>query len=285
MNSELKAKITEFRSFRSQLCLSSCYMKVFQNPYRFERGITINFGIFPRVHACMAEGISNEVDTKKSITMFNSFDNETGMDRLKKMFQTTEFGNSSPELSFINKTIMISFFLGSFIGLTVSSRSAVENVIRKYQSSAFANPHLAKRHLQDNITLILIKNAFKWAWRISLFSGTYSTIVLSSAVYNNKASIWEHIAAGALCGGMWKTKLGVKAAIVGCALGGTLGLICGCTAAAALWITGTSYQELRYWHYDYWEKEYRNKVKMLEERKKEHKSLFGTPENIISKQQ
>ncbi|XP_067126869.1 RPII140-upstream gene protein [Centruroides vittatus] len=226
----------------------------------------LDSGLIPGVHA-VGMAVGSEVGSKHGGNLYQCSDGETGTDRLRMMFSFTDSGSISPEIQFINKTIAVSLFVGSFIGATISSRNAIETVLRKYRSNVYVHQFEARRHFQDNITLIMMKNAFKWAWRLSLFSGMYSTFVVSCAVYNNKTSIWEHIAAGALCGSIWKLKLGIRATAVGCATGGTLGLICGCTTAALLWAAGTSVKELRYWHHEYWEKEYMRRVESLQEKK------------------
>ncbi|XP_023238240.1 RPII140-upstream gene protein-like [Centruroides sculpturatus] len=130
-------------------------------------------GLFPGVHA-VGMAVGSEVDSNHGGNLYRCPDGETGTDRLRMMFRFTDFGNISPEVQFINKTIGVSLFLGSFIGATISSRDAIETVLRKYRSNVYVHQFEAKRHFQDNITLIMMKNAFKWAWRLSLFSGMYS---------------------------------------------------------------------------------------------------------------
>ncbi|KAI4461963.1 c3orf1 protein-related [Holotrichia oblita] len=77
------------------------------------------------------------------------------------------------------------------------------------------------------------------------------TLSTSISVYRGKFGILEHTIAGATSGLLYKFFAGPRAWIVGCGLGAALGTFAGCISYGLLTLTGTSWEEIRYWQYNW----------------------------------
>lgn len=69
------------------------------------------------------------------------------------------------------------------------------------------------------------------------------------AVYRNKSSIVEYLAAGGITGSLYKVNMGLRGMAVGGILGGALGGVAGLLSLLVLRLSGTSMEEVRYWQY------------------------------------
>ncbi|VEN48696.1 unnamed protein product [Callosobruchus maculatus] len=144
---------------------------------------------------------------------------ETGWDRVKQMFQTDEFGNVSPEANTILQVAAMSIFVGSIYGGVVNSRGAYIEFMKNNQATSFINHFEAKRQLQDAVTKSFAKGAFRWGWRVTLFTSTFVGISTIIQVYRGKYGISEYAVAGGTAGAMYKFNMGPKGWIVGAGLG------------------------------------------------------------------
>ncbi|VEN48695.1 unnamed protein product [Callosobruchus maculatus] len=172
---------------------------------------------------------------------------ETGWDRVKQMFQTDEFGNVSPEANTILQVAAMSIFVGSIYGGVVNSRGAYIEFMKNNQATSFINHFEAKRQLQDAVTKSFAKGAFRWGWRVTLFTSTFVGISTIIQVYRGKYGISEYAVAGGTAGAMYKFNMGPKGWIVGAGLGSVLGLACGCATMGLLKLAGMSIEDARYW--------------------------------------
>ncbi|CAO1421891.1 unnamed protein product [Diamesa hyperborea] len=192
--------------------------------------------------------ISKENKTAKEFYLRKN-DTETGKDRMYRMFTMDEFGRMSSELNAIYQAGFLGMFAGAVYGGFLGSRSAYFDFMDRNQATAFKSHLDAKKKLQDNVTTNFAKGAFKFGWRLGLFSISYVGITTMVSVYRGESSIWEYLAAGMLTGSMYKFNMGLRGIAAGGLVGGFLGTIAGGVSLLVLKTTGMSMEEVRYWQY------------------------------------
>lgn len=126
------------------------------------------------------------------------------------------------------------------------------------QATAFTSHFEAKKKLQDKVTVSFAKGAFKWGWRVALFSSSYVFITTVISVYRGKSAMLEYVTAGAVTGSIYKVNMGLRGMLVGGGLGTALGSLAGGITLLILKGSGMTMEEVRYWQYKW--KEERNKT-------------------------
>lgn len=170
---------------------------------------------------------------------------ETGWDRVLTMFTPNEFGELSPQLNTVLQVGCMSIFSGALYGGVLHSKSAYLEFFKYNQATVFKDHIEAKKRLQDKVTLGFGKGAFRWAWRLSLFTTSYVGISSAVAVYRDKTGIMEHFVAGICTGLMYKFNMGPRGWLVGGALGMVLGGVAGGSTLAILKLTGMTIDDVR----------------------------------------
>lgn len=176
-------------------------------------------------------------------------DKQTGKDRLYLMFSIDEFGRVSSELNSIYQAGFLGFLVGACYGGFVNSRVAYMNFMERNQATAFKSSFEAKRKLQDQVTVTFAKGAFKWGWRLALFTTSYIGIQTVISVYRGKSSIYEYLVAGGTTGALYKFSMGPKGMVSGGLVGMAFGGIAGLASLAILRASGTTMEEVRFWQY------------------------------------
>lgn len=165
------------------------------------------------------------------------------------LFKFSELDEISTEVNSIYQAGFLGFLVGAGYGGFIYSRNAYENFMHNNQATAFESHLDAKKKLQDKVTINFAKGAFKWGWRVALFSSSYVCITTMISVYRGKSSLLEYVTAGAVTGGIYKVNLGLRGIIVGNGLGATLGGIAGGLSLLILRSSGMTMEEVRYWQY------------------------------------
>ncbi|XP_057657999.1 RPII140-upstream gene protein [Diorhabda carinulata] len=202
------------------------------------------YSILPVIGLFDADKVQNvtktEQNTEKTLK-------ETGWERVKKIFEADEFGNLTNEVTSILQVAAMSSFIGAIYGGVINSRSAYLEFMRSNEATSFENHLDAKRKLQDAVTISFGKGAFKWGWRITLFSTTFVAVSTIIQTYRGNYGISEYVVSGVVTGTMYKFNMGPRGWIVGGGLGGVLGFICGGCTYGLLKLSGLSMEEARYW--------------------------------------
>ena len=212
-------------------------------------------------------------------------ENESGWDRLYLMYSRDEFGALSPELNSVLQASYMGIFVGFLYGGITTSRIAYMNFMERNEATAFQSHFEAKKKLQDQVTVGFAKGAFKWGWRLGLFTGTYVLLTTTIAVYRGHSSLIEYIVAGGVTGATYKCGLGLRGIIVGGGLGSVLGGIAGLASLGILKMSGMTMEEIRYWQYQ-WKQE-RERQFFKEEKNNEdilfehHRKVVGTQTNVL----
>ncbi|KAF7282222.1 hypothetical protein GWI33_003022 [Rhynchophorus ferrugineus] len=176
---------------------------------------------------------------------------ETGWDRIKRMFEVNEFGDISYEANSILQCAALSMFIGGIYGGTINSKNAYMDFMRNNEATKFKHQFEAKRLLQDRVTIAFGKGAFKFGWRVTLFATTFVGITTLVQTYRGTNGIIEYVGAGGLAGFIYKFNMGPKAWIAASTVGSALGLVCGGITWGFLKLTGISIEETRYWQYQW----------------------------------
>ncbi|XP_065089863.1 RPII140-upstream gene protein [Ochlerotatus camptorhynchus] len=176
-------------------------------------------------------------------------DQQTGKERLYLMFSIDEFGRVSSEVNSIYQAGFLGFLVGACYGGFINSRVAYMNFMERNQATAFKSSFEAKRQLQDQVTINFAKGAFKWGWRLALFTTSYIGLQTVISVYRGKSSIYEYLVAGGVTGAMYKFNMGPKGMTSGGLVGMALGSAAGLASLAILKSTGTTMEEVRFWQY------------------------------------
>lgn len=96
--------------------------------------------------------------------------------------------------------LLVGFIYGGFMG----SSKAYMDFMERNQATAFETHHIAKKTLQDSVTVNFVKKGWKLGWRLSVFATMYMGTCTVISVYRNKYSITDYIAAGAVTGAVYK---------------------------------------------------------------------------------
>uniref|UniRef100_A0A182QC00 Complex I assembly factor TIMMDC1, mitochondrial n=1 Tax=Anopheles farauti TaxID=69004 RepID=A0A182QC00_9DIPT len=192
-----------------------------------------------------------KIDTKTVQSMYAEApgDKQTGMERLRMMFTVDEFGRVSSELNSIYQAGFLGFLFGACYGGFVNSRVAYMNFIERNQATAFQSSFEAKKKLQDQVTVNFAKGAFRWGWRLALFTTSYIGIQTVVSVYRGKSSLYEYLAAGGITGAMYKFSMGLRGMASGGLVGLALGGLAGGLSLGIMRATGTTMEEVRFWQY------------------------------------
>ncbi|GAB0096503.1 RPII140-upstream gene protein [Sergentomyia squamirostris] len=204
-------------------------------------------GFIPMVFEKKDE-VSTDVKTSKDF-LTRQIEEETGRDRLKKMFTIGTEEGISPELVNIQHSGFLGIFIGCCYGGFLSSRKAYVDFMENNQATAFSNHLDAKKKLQHSITMSFGKGAWRWGWRLGLFTTSYVGISTIIAVYRGKSSIFEYMAGGLAAGAMYKMNLGLRGMVAGGLVGCAVGTVGGALSLSLLKASGMTMEEMRYWQY------------------------------------
>jgi hypothetical protein len=180
---------------------------------------------------------------------------ETGWDRIKQMW--TDFRKESyfsGDFEMIQTTFVYGLIGGSVVGSTLGMRKSMSDFVRRFNEHQWEGQFMAGRKLRDYIVLQMIRNGFKLGWRCAVFSGMFTTLMVHSFAYRNYCSTIDFGASGALVAGLWKLKLGLRAAFVAGLVGGLLGVSASGMVKLGLWLNDTTIPELRHWTNGYHER-------------------------------
>ncbi|KAJ8945038.1 hypothetical protein NQ318_019033, partial [Aromia moschata] len=122
---------------------------------------------------------------------------ETGWDRVKRIFLVDEFDNLSVEAQSILQVGALSMFIGGIYGGVIQSRVAYMEFMQNNQATSFKDHLEAKKQLQDKVTLGFGKGAFKWGSRLGLFTTSFYVevllwVFLAYLEFHGRNKIWQY---------------------------------------------------------------------------------------------
>ncbi|KAK7102698.1 hypothetical protein V1264_020883 [Littorina saxatilis] len=172
---------------------------------------------------------------------------ETGKDRLFKMFTRDHIGKSSSEFAFTYQVTLqaagLTFLMMSFL----AGRQAKQEFIDRNRATVFKTRFQAFRRLNDQIFLFSMKEGMKWAMRVSLFSLSFMGISQSIAVYRNKSSPWEYAIASGTTIGALKANMGLRGFVVATGFGLVIGTFMGVVVLGAMKALNETQEQRHYW--------------------------------------
>lgn len=172
---------------------------------------------------------------------------ETGMDRLRKMYSRNDLNKYSPELGFIYQVTLQTAGMTFLCMFVLAGRQAKNDFIDRNRVTVFKTRFQAARRLQDTVFLYGMKEGFKWAARVSLFSAAFLLISQSIAAYRNKSSVWEYSLAAAVTIGTLKSTLGLRGFLVGTGFGAVTGSLCGLLAIMVMKLSNETQEQRHFW--------------------------------------
>ncbi|XP_043492380.1 RPII140-upstream gene protein, partial [Polistes fuscatus] len=163
-------------------------------------------------------------------------------------------------------------------------RGVAQQFIDNNEATRFFNHMDAKRSLQDKVTIAFAKGAYKFGWRLCVFSGIYEFIRMMLNAYYGKPSVLHYMVGAGIAGFLFKLSLGVKGSLVGLIVGAVLGAIGGSLSLIFLKLTGMSQEDFERIRY-YWSNQRREVFKeavgkRLEEEHGEAKVLYKEIKNV-----
>lgn len=161
------------------------------------------------------------------IDIIKYIDNQTGMDRLKAVFERNLRGEQSAELQRFSSQLTGMIMTIFFITMVFGGAKGREEFIRKNKATVFLTKGIATRQLMDAIFIESLKGGFYWTLRFGFFATVMLTVSEAVAIYRNKTSPMEYTAAGAVAGSIIKSNLGPKGMVSGGVIGSLIGLVLG----------------------------------------------------------
>jgi len=195
---------------------------------------------------------------------------QTGWERLAAMYTLDEMGGLTPELEFVVSIGTAGLLFGGSIGALLHSRMAVMKFVERNQATAFESPLMAKRALQDRLTIGLFRGFAIFGWRTAIFTSAFALISTTLMVYTNQISALHYTAAGCVAGGLYKVNMGLRGMVAGATAGSLLGLAGGSVISLACVLSDTTLPKLRYQQY-LWKYQQQERDKARDERKREKK--------------
>lgn len=149
------------------------------------------------------------------------------MDRLRSLF-TIRYGDELPEeLNDFTTTVCAATMVGFLFGGMIGARHAGDKYIAMNHSAKFTSVMQAQRELHGAAMLGFVRQGSKWGWKMGLFAGIFSGTLLLMSVYRDKVDFVNYTTAGAMTGGLFRVRAGIKPAIGGTVLGTLLSLPAG----------------------------------------------------------
>lgn len=174
----------------------------------------------------------------------------TGIDGIRHLFTTNEYGDLRPELATATQMSTLCILGGMMFGGYLNARVAWINFMENNHATMFASHLEAKQKLQDVVTLAMGKGALKWGRRI----GGFCTLCIFTnqfiAAYRGKPGMIEYIGAGALSGGLYKLNMGIRGLAIGTIVGACCGTVAGASSLALLKLTGHSMEDIQNTQYE-----------------------------------
>ncbi|GFN90885.1 complex i assembly factor timmdc1, mitochondrial [Plakobranchus ocellatus] len=159
---------------------------------------------------------------------------ETGKERVRMMFQKDHIGRNSPEMEYIQVTLVQTFVISFLMKYIPEFRLARQDFIREHHGTVFRTRLEAVRRMQDHVSLRAAMAGGKFATKITAFGAGFVFLSQIIASYRNKTSVLEYTIAAGLTGGLARIQLGIKGFIAGSFLGCVLGSLVGLLAYTTL---------------------------------------------------
>uniref|UniRef100_A0A0B6XZJ3 Complex I assembly factor TIMMDC1, mitochondrial n=1 Tax=Arion vulgaris TaxID=1028688 RepID=A0A0B6XZJ3_9EUPU len=249
--------------YQQSYCFPNCPQTVTEQlapSAMFKTKFFSHFNVFPKIYALDASSSSNDnakkvtetqtvtsVDTSRSEAWANVpysigmeelarayIAKETGMDRVRALFQKDHKGDSSNEI-FIIKVSLIQVGIVSFLLKYVPSwKLAREDFIRENNATVFRTNIEAARMFSDYASLRGLIDGFRFSSKVTFFSAIFLFASQIMAAYRNKTSVLDYTFAAGLAGGLARIHLGPKGMFAGSVVGVALGTFFGGIASVLL---------------------------------------------------
>ncbi|XP_014665551.1 PREDICTED: RPII140-upstream gene protein-like isoform X2 [Priapulus caudatus] len=193
------------------------------------------------------QAVKEKFELASASNLYAAPDEETGLDRVKKIFSKDEFEEYSIELEWVKDVVTGTLIFGMVMGASIEFRNAKERFIQRHAVTVFESQFDAKKRLQDYISTNMLRRGWKLAWRMALFTGSFFLVTNTVSAYRNKSGVLDFVAGGVAAGSLYKVNMGIKGMFAGGVLGGFFGLVGGSVAWLTMYAAGTRMEEVKYW--------------------------------------
>jgi len=186
----------------------------------------------------------NNPHDKPANAIIESLNDELGWDRVKNMFSLDENGAIKKELQSIINITLSGAVLGFGVGGMFATKSTVDNFIQNNEATRFSSHFDAKRSLQTNVVMNVLKKGGRIGGKLGLFCFLFSSITTCTSVYRGKLAVENYMLGGSITGLIFKINMGLRASLVGIGTGGILGGLCGGISVLILKLSGITIDEV-----------------------------------------
>jgi len=191
------------------------------------------------------------VTIKTPITESGDDPNETGWDRVRAIFESTDHYSISQELNTMNQAGFAGVLFGGLYGGMIRARRDWFSYMENNTWTQYESHIDAKRHLQQEITIAFGKGCFRWGWRMGLFTYAFTAFLTISSAYRGAYGLTEFVVAGAGSGALYKCNLGLRGMVSGGVFGALMGTVGGGLSLICLNIAGVNIKDVRKYQFKY----------------------------------
>ncbi|XP_062383950.1 complex I assembly factor TIMMDC1, mitochondrial isoform X2 [Sardina pilchardus] len=168
-----------------------------------------------------------------------------GWDRIKDLFDTSDGGIYSEEVSNVAKSSLMAALVGMMYGGMPAARHARQRFIQLNQAEVFRTQIEAVRASHNAAIRGFLRYGWRWSWRVAAFVTLFNTVSTGLCVYTDQNSLGYYGVAGAVTGGLFRFSLGPVGMLAGSVIGGLLGLPAGALIGIAQKAAGETLREKR----------------------------------------
>lgn len=170
---------------------------------------------------------------------------DTGWDRIKDLFDTSDGQVQSEEVSNVIKSGLTAALLGMIYGGLPGARHARQRFIQLSQAQIYTNRVDAVRSAHNAAIRGFIRYGWRWSWRVAAFVTLFNAFSTGLCVYYDKNALGYYALAGAVTGGLFRMSIGPVGMLAGSAIGGVLGLPAGAMILGVQKLSGETLRERR----------------------------------------
>ncbi|XP_063068872.1 complex I assembly factor TIMMDC1, mitochondrial [Engraulis encrasicolus] len=170
---------------------------------------------------------------------------DTGWDRIKDLFDTSDGNRYSEEVTNVVKSGVMGALVGMTYGGLPGARHARKRFIKLSQAEMYTSRVEAVRSAHNAAIRGFLRYGWRWSWRVAAFVMLFNSVSTGLCVYRDTNALGYYAAAGAVTGGLFRLSLGPAGMFAGSVIGGLLGLPAGALIVGVQSLAGETLREKR----------------------------------------
>ncbi|KAL2087628.1 hypothetical protein ACEWY4_016456 [Coilia grayii] len=170
---------------------------------------------------------------------------DTGWDRIKDLFDTTDGNRYSEEVTNVIKSGVMAALVGLVYGGLPGARHARKRFIKLSQAEVYSSRVEAVRSAHNAAIRGFLRYGWRWSWRVAAFVMLFNTVSTGLCVYRDTNALGYYAVAGAVTGGVFRMSLGPAGMLAGSVIGGLLGLPAGALIVGVQSLGGETLRDKR----------------------------------------